>query len=98
MLRASTDPIVAATGKRRYALAAAAVHEALLEHRSEIRHPDTEQAVGSAFRILYAAVARYLGFGSAEGAAWEGDWTILKQDLSHMISAFLTSAPRQQAG
>ncbi|MFC4594405.1 MULTISPECIES: hypothetical protein [Sphingobium] len=42
--------------------------------------------------MIYAAIARYLGFGSATGAAWEGDWEELKQDLGAMCAAFLLSA------
>jgi len=94
MLRASTDPQVAEVGKARYGEVAAAVREALLEHRDEIRQPDAERAVDSAYRILYGPIARHLGFGSSMEAAWEGDWTILKEDLARMIAAFLTTARR----
>lgn len=97
MLRASTDPVVAATGKRRYAEVADAIHAALLDHRDEIRQPDPERAVASAYRILYSAIARYLGFGSTMGSAWDGDWAILKEDLARMLAAFLTTAPRTTA-
>jgi AcrR family transcriptional regulator len=93
MLRANTDPLVAATGKQSYAANARAVKDALLVYRDDIRQPDPERAIDSAFRIMYAAIARYLGFGSSATAAREGDWTILTQDLARMIAAFLTSAP-----
>ena len=96
MLRATTDPVVATTGKHHYGLSADAVHNALLDHRDEILQPDAERAVRSAYRILYASIARYLGFGSAVGAAWEGDWVALKEDLARMIAAFLMTAPRQR--
>lgn len=92
MLRATTDPIVAAAGKKSYADVADRVREVMLAHRDEIRQPDPERAVHSAYRVLYAAIARYLGFGSATGAAWEGDWEELKQDLGKMCAAFLLSA------
>ena len=92
MQRANTDPMVAATGKTYYAQTAGAVKSALLVYSAAIRQPDPVRAVDSAFRVIYAAIARYLGFGSATTAAWEGDWTILKQDLERMIAAFLTSA------
>ena len=93
MQRASVDPVVAATGKHSYAGNAQAVKEAMLAYRGEIRQPDPERAVDSAFRIMYASIARYLGFGSTTTAAWEGDWHILTQDLARMLAAFLTSAP-----
>lgn len=94
MLRASIDPVVAAQGKARYAEIAAAVTGALLDHRAEIRQPDPERAVQSAYRILYSTIARYLGFGSTMGSPWDGDWEVLKEDLARMIAAFLTTAPR----
>lgn len=92
MLRATSDPIVAAAGKKSYAELADRVYDVMLAYRHEIRQPDPDQAVQSAYRILYAAIARYLGFGSATSAAWEGDWEILKQDLGKMCAAFLLSA------
>jgi AcrR family transcriptional regulator len=92
MLRATSDPIVAAAGKKSYAEVAGRVEGALLTHRGEIRQPHPERAVHSAYRVIYAAIARYLGFGSATGASWEGDWEELKQDLGKMCAAFLLSA------
>ena len=93
MLRASTDPAVAMTGKQSYAGNYRQVTEALLTYVQEIRQPDPRRAVDSAFRVMYAAIARYLGFGSSTTAAWEGDWTVLTDDLSQMLAAFLTTAP-----
>jgi AcrR family transcriptional regulator len=92
MLRATTDPIVSAAGKKSYAQVANRVRGLLLTHRSEIRQPDPDRAVQSAYRVIYAAIARYLGFGSSTGAAWEGDWRELKEDLGRMCAAFLQSA------
>ncbi|QGP81185.1 TetR/AcrR family transcriptional regulator [Sphingobium sp. CAP-1] len=92
MLRATTDPIVAAAGKKSYAAVADRVQNMMLAHRDEIKQPDPDRAVHSAYRVLYAAIARYLGFGSATGAAWEGDWEELTQDLGKMCAAFLLSS------
>ena len=93
MLRATSDPLVAATGKASYAATANAVKGALLLHSARIAQPDPLRAVDSAFRVLYASIARYLGFGSSTTAAWEGDWGVLKQDLARMIAAFLVTKP-----
>lgn len=93
MLRATNDPLVAATGKASFVATANAVKGALLLHSREMKQPDPLRAVDSAFRILYATIARYLGFGSATTAAWEGDWDVLLQDLSRMIAAFLVTPP-----
>lgn len=91
MLRATNDPVVALAGKKSYIAAESQVRELLLSRREEIRHPDPERAVSSSYRIMYAAIARYLGFGSSTTAAWEGDWALLKEDLGRMCSAFLRS-------
>lgn len=89
MLRASNDPVVAALGKGSYGRTATAVRDAFLDHRGSIRHADPERAVEVAFRVLYASLARYLGFGSSSEAAGEGDWTQLKSDLAEMTLAYL---------
>jgi len=91
MQRASVDPLVAANGKASYAATANAVKQALLLHSAGIHQPDPLRAVDSAFRVLYAAIARYLGFGTVTTSAWEGDWAVLKQDLARMLAAFLSS-------
>ncbi|MEO6248499.1 MAG: TetR/AcrR family transcriptional regulator [Sphingomicrobium sp.] len=94
MIRATSDPIVAGVGKQSYANTEEQFRNALLVRRSEIKHPDPERAIHSIFRISYAAIARYLGFGAATTAAWEGDWDILKQDIAAMSSSFLMHPPR----
>jgi AcrR family transcriptional regulator len=91
MQRATFDTVIATVGKRSYAEIEKLFREAILERRAEINHPDPERAVQSIFRIAFAAIARYLGFGSATMAAWEGDWQVLKEDLAAMSSAFLHS-------
>lgn len=89
MLRANTDPFIAAMGKASYIRTAEAVRTSFLAYRSSIRHPDPEHAVDSAYRMLYASLARYLGFGSSAEAAGEGDWAILKKELAYMVQAYL---------
>lgn len=86
---ASSDPQVLATGKRYHSETVRTFTRFLLAQRQDIVRANPERAVDSAFRVLYAAIARYLGFGSATDAAWEGDWSILKEDLAAMIAAFL---------
>ena len=94
MLRAASDPVVAMTGKQQYKIVADRVHALLLTRRNEIAHEDAERAVHSVYRIIYATLARYLGFGTAVGATWEGDWAELKEDLGRMCAVFLLTAPR----
>lgn len=94
MLRAASDPVVAMTGKGQYKVVADRVHALLLARRDEIAHADAERAVQSVYRIIYASLARYLGFGTAVGATWEGDWAELKEDLGRMCAVFLLTPPR----
>lgn len=93
MLRASSDPVIAMIGKRSFIATAQAVTGALLAHRDEVAHPDPDRAADAAFTMLYASVARHLGFGTSSEASGEGDWTMLKQDLADMVSAFLAHVP-----
>jgi AcrR family transcriptional regulator len=91
MARASSDPMVASVGKASYLGTAKAIEQALLEHRADMQVANPERSVESAFRVLYAAIARYLGFGTSSDASWEGDWTVLKADMAQMMAAFLMS-------
>ena len=96
MLRSTTDPVIASRGKHSYGITEQLFQNAVLARRPLIAHPDPERAVLSCFRIIYAALARYLGFGSPTTAALEADWEQLKEDLSAMCSAFLR-APAARA-
>ncbi len=89
MLRASTDPVVATAGKQGYERLATRVVVELLRYREEIARPDPARAALASFDIIYAALARYLGFGTADIAAGRGDWAHLKADLGQMWAAFL---------
>lgn len=89
---AAQDEHVAATGKAFYAQTVNDYCTPLLAHSAEIRRPDAERAVHTTFRVLYASIARYLGFGSTTNAEWEGDWTVLKEDLAVMFAVFLRTA------
>jgi AcrR family transcriptional regulator len=93
MLRAATDPATAQYGKRVHKEVDDALQAALAAKRDEIPHPDPDRAAASAIRIMYAAIARHLGFGTAEGPFEEGDWGQLKTDLGHMCAAFLRTPP-----
>lgn len=93
MARAPTDALVASIGKTSYLGTSDAIQAALLDHREQIQAEDPVRAVDSAFRILYATIARYLGFGTNQTSSWEGDWEVLKQDLAQMIASYLLNAP-----
>lgn len=90
LLRAAYDPVVAEHGRRAYADFADTLRQAILAHRSEITHADPDRAADSSVRIIYAALARHLGYGSSPHAVGQGDWSELKSDLGDMCAAFLT--------
>jgi AcrR family transcriptional regulator len=89
MSRATDDPLVAQTGKASYKATASAFTNAVLAYRHDIAHPDPRRSIEAVFRVIYGAIARYLGLGSTSTAAWEGEWTILKDDLGRMATAYL---------
>jgi len=93
MMRATDDPLVAETGKASYLRVSNTIKTAMLDYTDQIKQPDPDRAVDSSFRIIYSAIARYLGLGSASTSEWEGDWDVLKHDISEMVAAFLTHAP-----
>jgi AcrR family transcriptional regulator len=90
---ANSDPDIAAIGKAYHGRLHDRMKRELLKYRDEIRHHEPERAAGSIINIGYAAMARYLGFGSATIAAGEGDWEDLKRDLAAMSAAFLLNPP-----
>jgi AcrR family transcriptional regulator len=101
MSLASSDPVIAKMGKSAYGELEARVHQLLLNHRKEIRHPDPQFAVELCFRIAYSALARHLGLGTESDAAHEGDWNEMIEAVGDMCVAYLLSdlaisAPRLQ--
>ncbi|HDS1733467.1 TetR/AcrR family transcriptional regulator [Pseudomonas sp. BP8] len=89
----ANDPQVATCGKASHLKMAISFQGLLLESRETILHPDPQHAVSACFSIAYAALARFLGLGSAADAAGEGDWAQLKQDLGIMCLGFLHHHP-----
>lgn len=94
MMRASNDPVVRAMGKRSYEDLLQRFSAAVLSHGAEIRHSLPELAVDMAFRTIYAAIARYLGFGMVGESASKADWKNLKTELGVMCSTYLRCADR----
>jgi AcrR family transcriptional regulator len=92
---APMDELVAAAGKESFAQSVRDFELLILDRRDEIRHPDPEHAVNSAFRIMYAAVGRYLGLGTTPDVMAEGDWNALVDDVSLMVLYFLLGDPAE---
>jgi AcrR family transcriptional regulator len=89
MLRASYDPKISGLGKASADRIGTQIQREMLSYRDEIVAERPERAVNSAYRVIYATIARYLGFGSSQEVSDEGDWTELKEDLGQMCAAFL---------
>ena len=87
------DPVIAEVGKRYHWQAMLDVRLLLLDCRDEIGHPDPERAVDACFNVIYAALGRYLGLGTAADVSGQGDWNALLEDLSLMALLFL-AGPR----
>lgn len=85
------DERIAGIGKAAYQKNEQIFIALLMDSAADIHHPQPEQAVKFCFTIAYAALARFLGLGSASEAAGEGDWDQLKQDLGVMCLSFLIS-------
>jgi len=89
MLRASYDPKLSGVGKASADRIGSLIQREMLSYRDAIGAERPERAVNSAYRVIYATIARYLGFGSSQEVSDEGDWTELKEDLGRMCAAFL---------
>lgn len=85
------DERIASIGKASFVKNEATFTALLLDPAEEIRHPEPQKAVKFCFTLSYAALARFLGLGSASDAAGEGDWDQLKQELGVMCLSYLMS-------
>jgi AcrR family transcriptional regulator len=94
MLRSVVDAQVYDRGQESYRRSAQLMHDALLQRRDEITHPDPEKAVAAAYTIAYAALGRFLGFGSP-GQVVGGviEWDTLKRNVTLSCAAFLMVKP-----
>lgn len=90
MMRSLRDSRIAEAGKQGYEATEQKVLDSFAPYLKEIRHSNTDKAIISSYRIVYAAVARYLGFGSESMGLGSGGWKTLKDDLAVMWTAYLT--------
>ena len=89
MMRASVDEVTGRVGRASGKKLAEGFEALLLTRRDAIRHPDPVRAAHACFTTAYATYSRYLGLGSSLDSAGEGDWQILKADVSLMCGCFL---------
>lgn len=97
MMRAATDDVVGRMGRASGARLAEGFESLLLSRSREIRHPDPPRAARACFTVAYASFTRYLGLGVSLDAAGEGDWLILKADVSLMCACYLGHAAQELA-
>jgi AcrR family transcriptional regulator len=90
---APSDALVAANGKKYYALSRQDFELLILDRRDEIQHPDPERAVTASYNVMYAVIGRQLGLGMAEEDGDMGNWNLLVQDLSLMLLNYLLADP-----
>ena len=93
MACANKDSAIAGAGKASHAALQGLFIEALVRHRTDIRHADPTAAADVCFKMIYAAIARDLGFEAAHIAADASEWSALKANLFAMCTAFLISPP-----
>jgi len=93
MACANKDDAIATAGKASHSELRDLFIAALMTHRSAIRHADPGNAAGTCFKMIYAAIARDLGFEAAHIAADQAEWNDLKKNLFAMCTAFLMSPP-----
>lgn len=92
MQRASWDQSIAKPGRKsgdQSAHATAAVFASYAEQKD----PRNLAKARTAYRIIFAALARELGLGSTRESAHWTDWDEFKRELSAMCFAYLTHAP-----
>ena len=98
MACANKDGAIAAAGKASHAELRDLFIAALLNDRSAIRHADPRAAADTCFKMIYAAIARDLGFEAAHIAADPAEWEGLKAKLFAMCTAYLVSPPEVSFG
>lgn len=90
MLRANSDPVVAAAGRRSATAMEKLYLDTILARREEILHPDPRVATSWTYVVVYSVFARYLGLGSSKESAGQGTWRATTANLTEMTVSFLT--------
>lgn len=89
MERASFDPLVSKPGKDHALMATRRGMDAMLRYRDSFGGTDHETKATSAYKIVFATLARQLSLGSTGEAAHDYDWEVLKHELGRMCVAYL---------
>lgn len=89
MERATFDPLVSKPGKDHALRATQRGMHAMLRYRETFGGTDHETKANSAYKIVFATMARQLSLGSSGEAAHDYDWEVLKRELGRMCLAYL---------
>lgn len=89
MERAEFDPLVSKPGKDHALRATELGMNAMLRYRAAFGGNDPETKANSAYKIVFATMARQLSLGSSGEAAHDYDWEVLKRELGRMCLAYL---------
>jgi AcrR family transcriptional regulator len=89
MERATFDPLVSKPGKDHALRATQRGMDAMLRYRETFGGTDHETKANSAYKIVFATMARQLSLGSSGEAAHDYDWEVLKRELGRMCLAYL---------
>ncbi|MBB4615849.1 TetR/AcrR family transcriptional regulator [Novosphingobium taihuense] len=89
MERASFDPLVSKPGKDHALRATERGMQAMLQYRADFGGSDHETKANSAYKVVFATMARQLSLGSSGEAAHDYDWEVLKRELGRMCLAYL---------
>lgn len=92
MQRASTDPLVSASGKGAALRFATSSTAAMMVFADEMGGDDKELKVNSAYHVIFAMLARQLSLGSTGESVHDYDWQQLKRELGRMCLGYLTHA------
>ena len=103
MRRAPVEPEIWQRGAEQSHVLANVFYEAVLRHRTDLRHPDPEVAVDVAYRLVYCTIARRITHGPTfESPRRVSDGELVRQ-LAHAVADFLlgpqpaaTSRPKRR--
>ncbi len=91
---ALVDEVIAKTGGESFHHTKEDFVRLIMECRDEIPHADPDRAVTVFFNLIYASLARYLGFGSIEELNKEVVWDTLLDDLTQVGLCYLLVDPK----
>lgn len=91
--REVVDPYVMKRGKAAHLRFVASFKSLLMEHASQIKHPDPEHAITFCFNLAFASLAKHLDLDTITPSHDGAQWNQLIDDLGRAVGLFLLSDP-----